>query len=327
MDDNPPHWDDILFKWPFQKFLSFVEQYPVSDWNGYFPGCFDPALYSVILHREDDPMPFVRYLVEHGADVNKPLDDGICPIHAAAMRSSPDCLHYLLKHGAFVNQPSYDEDPWRPIHAASWNGCFETTEALVRLGAFGDAVNEYGDTPLSIATGNDLPKFVELLSRAIPAPPRADSADIEPILYLFIGIPGSGKSTFYRRVLEDPNIDYVSLDALGTRAREKTAFDAALAARRSVAVDNTNVTKALRARYLTSAKTAGYRTVGLFFQSVLADCLARNETREGKAKVKRLAVLGMSAQLELPSPDEGFDQLFFVRIADGLFEIEPWKES
>ena len=147
-----------------------------------------------------------------------------------------------------------------------------------------------------------------------------------PMLLLFIGLPASGKSTFYQRVLADRNLDYVSLDALGTRAREKTAFDAALAARRSVAVDNTNVTKALRVRYLVPAKAAGYRTVGLFFQSVLADCLARNETREGKAKVKRLAVLGMSAQLELPSPDEGFDRLFFVRIADGLFEIEPWKE-
>lgn len=61
-----------------------------------------------------------------------------------------------------------------------------------------------------------------------------------PVLLLFIGIPASGKSTFYHRVLEDRPLDYVSLDALGTRAREKSAFDAALAARRSVCVDNTN---------------------------------------------------------------------------------------
>lgn len=148
-----------------------------------------------------------------------------------------------------------------------------------------------------------------------------------PLLILFIGIPASGKSTFYHRVLEDRPLDYVSLDALGTRAREKSAFDAALAARRSVCVDNTNVTKALRAKYLAQAKAAGYRTVGLFFQSVLADCIARNEQREGAAKIKRLALLGMSAQLELPSKDEGFDSLFFVRIADRLFEIEPWKET
>lgn len=152
-------------------------------------------------------------------------------------------------------------------------------------------------------------------------------AKARPLLILFIGIPASGKSTFYHRVLEDLSLDYVSLDALGTRAREKSAFDAALAARRSVAVDNTNVTKALRAKYLAPAKAAGYRTVGLFFQSVLSDCLARNETREGAAKLKRLALLGMSAQLELPSKDEGFDSLFFVRIVNELFEIEPWKET
>ena len=149
----------------------------------------------------------------------------------------------------------------------------------------------------------------------------------DPLLLLFIGIPASGKSTFYHRVLEDRNLDYVSLDVLGTRARERAAFGAALAARRSVVIDNTNVTKTLRARYIGPAKAAGYLVVGLFFQSVVTDCLARNETREGTAKVKRLAVLGMSAQLELPSKDEGFDNLFFVRITDGLFEIEPWKES
>ena len=148
-----------------------------------------------------------------------------------------------------------------------------------------------------------------------------------PCLLLFIGIPASGKTTFFLRVLEDWNLDCVSLDVLGTRARERAAFEAALAARRSIVIDNTNVTKTLRARYIGPAKTAGYRVVGLFFQSVIADCLARNETREGTAKVKRLAVLGMSAQLELPSKDEGFDYLFFVRITDGLFEIEPWKES
>lgn len=84
-------------------------------------------------------------------------------------------------------------------------------------------------------------------------------AEAGPLLILFIGIPASGKSTFYHRVLEDLSLDYVSLDALGTQAREKSAFDAALAARRSVAVDNTNVTKALRAKYLAPAKAASRR--------------------------------------------------------------------
>ncbi len=152
-------------------------------------------------------------------------------------------------------------------------------------------------------------------------------SETDPLLLLFIGIPASGKSTFYHRVLEDRNLDYVSLDVLGTRARERAAFEAALAARRSVVIDNTNVTKALRARYIGPAKAAEYRVAGLFFQSVVTDCLARNEQREGKARVRPQAIHGMSGQLELPSLDEGFDKLFFIRIDDGLFEIEPWKES
>ena len=151
-------------------------------------------------------------------------------------------------------------------------------------------------------------------------------AETAPLLLVFIGIPASGKTTFYHRVLEDPCFDCVSLDALRTRAREKAAFDAALVAKRSVVVDNTNVTKAFRAKYIAPAKDADYRIVGLFFQSVLADCLSRNDAREGKARIKRLAVLGMAAQLELPSFDEGFDELFYARIADGTFEIEPWKD-
>ena len=71
-------------------------------------------------------------------------------------------------------------------------------------------------------------------------------AEAGPLLILFIGIPASGKSTFYHRVLDDRNLDYVSLDVLGTRARERAAFEAALAARRSIVIDNTNVTKTRR---------------------------------------------------------------------------------
>lgn len=150
-------------------------------------------------------------------------------------------------------------------------------------------------------------------------------AETAPLLFLFIGIPASGKSTFYHRVLEDQNLAYISLDVLKTRVREKAEFDRGLVAQRSVVVDNTNVTKEFRTRFINPAKAAGYRIIGLFFQSVLVDCLARNEKREGKAKIKSVALLGMAAQLELPSINEGFNNLFFVKIVEGNFEIEPWK--
>ncbi len=148
-----------------------------------------------------------------------------------------------------------------------------------------------------------------------------------PVLLLFCGIPASGKTSFYHAILECLGMEYISLDVLRTRAREWSAFDKALTARRSIVVDNTNVTRVFRARYLGPARASGYRTIGLFFQSVLSDCLSRNELREGKARLPRKALFGMSSQLELPSPDEGFDCLFFVRLTNGDFQIEPWKET
>lgn len=326
---NLTDWYTLFAKGTFGEFLAAVERKPVADWNGRLCYCFDSALHTVILHREDEkPMPFVRYLVEHGADVNLPCDDGIAPIHVAAMLPDPECVLYLLRHGAFVNQPDHDALPWRPIHHAAWQGVPEVVQALVRHGAFADCTNVYGDTPQGIiAREIGREDIVAMLDEGLPAPPVEPSEERPPVLYLLMGIPASGKTTFCQRVLADPALDIVSQDVSGTHAREWAAFEAALAKRRSVAVDDTNVEKERRGRFLGAAKAAGCRTVGLFFQSVLADCLARNEARDVQSRIKRLAVLGKSARLELPTRDEGFDKLFFVRIVDGLFEIEPWEET
>lgn len=57
----------------------------------------------------------------------------------------------------------------------------------------------------------------------------------------------------------------------------------------------------------------------------MADCIARNQQRTGKARVPDRAVAGTSNRLQLPSVEEGFDRLFFVKMAEGKFEVQPWK--
>ena len=144
---------------------------------------------------------------------------------------------------------------------------------------------------------------------------------------LFRSIPASGKTTFCRRVLGE-EVAVASLDVQGTRAKEREAFEAALSEGRAVAVDDTNATRGQRAGWLSAAKAAGYRTAGIYFRSAVGECLERNEAREGRTKIKRLAVLGIAAKMELPSEEEGFDRLFHSRVSGaGLFEIEPWKED
>lgn len=143
-------------------------------------------------------------------------------------------------------------------------------------------------------------------------------------LILFMGIPASGKTTFYRARFSD--LVHINLDTLHTRTKERELFAECLANGRSVVVDNTNPTRADRARYIPLARAAGYEVVGYFFQSVIADCVARNAKREGKARVPDTAIACISGKLEMPTYAEGFDKLFFIRFGEEGQQIDEWRE-
>lgn len=67
--------------------------------------------------------------------------------------------------------------------------------------------------------------------------------------------------------------------------------------------------------------------VGYFMQSKLQECIARNEQREGKAKVPAKAIAATSNRLEMPSYQEGFDALYFVKLTEAGVFVEKWKEG
>lgn len=142
-------------------------------------------------------------------------------------------------------------------------------------------------------------------------------------LILLIGIPASGKSSFFKARLSDTHVR-LNLDMLKTRHRLKLLFRASLEARAHVVVDNTNLTVKERAPYLEAARAAGYRIVGYFLQSRVHDALARNAAR-GRP-VPDVAVKSASKALELPTLSEDFDELFFVSLNEGDFIVEPWQE-
>lgn len=104
-------------------------------------------------------------------------------------------------------------------------------------------------------------------------------------------------------------------------------LDDAFAHRTDITIDNTNVTRAERAKYIDLAKANGYRVIGYYMQSVLRDCLERNSRRTGTARVPDKAILSKSKQLEMPSPDEGFDELWYVSMDNGTFNEQIWKEE
>ena len=139
-----------------------------------------------------------------------------------------------------------------------------------------------------------------------------------------MGLQGSGKSTFYQAHLTADFVR-VNLDTLKTRHQEKLLIEDCIANGKSYAIDNTNPTRADRARYISLAQANGYYVVGYFMESKIKDCIARNALREGKARVPNTAIAATSNKLEIPSFEEGFDELYFVKNDGRSMIVEEWR--
>ena len=140
---------------------------------------------------------------------------------------------------------------------------------------------------------------------------------------LFTGLQASGKTSFWQQYF--PDLAHVNLDTLHTRNKERILLDECFASGASFVVDNTNPTRKDRERYISRAKENGYRVIGYYFQSSISACKERNSRRASKALLPVSALAATHRTLELPGWDEGFDELYYVRIDDSSFAVEPWE--
>jgi predicted kinase len=143
----------------------------------------------------------------------------------------------------------------------------------------------------------------------------AENPSARPECIVLVGLPGAGKSTFARA--RYAHYDCISKDAFPPHARDKqarqdAALRAALAAGRSVIVDNTSVTPADRAAIVAIARAFGARVIGYYLEVSTREAVARNEKREGRARVPKVAIFTAAKRLVPPSLEEGFDELHVV---------------
>ena len=141
---------------------------------------------------------------------------------------------------------------------------------------------------------------------------------------ILVGLPGSGKSSFYRARLAATH-EQVSKDLMPNvrqrGARQILMLEKALGAGRSVAIDNTNPARADRAPLVAAARAAGARVVAYVLTTTVGECLARNRGRQGRERVPDVAVFTAAKRMESPSLAEGLDALYYVRAHDGQFEV------
>jgi predicted kinase len=143
---------------------------------------------------------------------------------------------------------------------------------------------------------------------------------------IFIGVPGSGKSSFFKERFFNSHVR-ISLDLLNTRLREQRLLEFCLATEQRFVVDNTNPTKLERSQYIVAAKTKRFRITGYYFCSKVEECLRRNSQRPNNQRVPDVAILSSAKKLELPTIEEGFDQLFYVRLTQSGFLVEEWRDD
>ena len=133
-----------------------------------------------------------------------------------------------------------------------------------------------------------------------------------PELIVFVGLQASGKSTYYHNHLAATHV-HVSKDlmenARNRDARLEEMIDKALAEGRSVVVDNTNPTPAVRAPLVAIGRRHGARVLAYYFETTVKDAVARNRGREGKARVPDVALFVTAKKMVPPGIAEGFDEV------------------
>ena len=131
-------------------------------------------------------------------------------------------------------------------------------------------------------------------------------------LIILIGLPGAGKSTYFRAHFAATHA-HVSKDLMPNARRrddrQERDIEAALSAGKSVVVDNTNPSREVRAPLIALGRRHGARIVAVYFETDVRTAIMRNRQREGRARVPDVAIFATRTKLVPPTLEEGFDEV------------------
>jgi len=177
-------------------------------------------------------------------------------------------------------------------------------------------------------------------SPSVPPPEApASQKDLKGYVVLAIGLPGSGKTTWFKRrgvtPLSSDMLRSILFDDITEQRYQGLVFSTlrSLLRARLIAkmpwnyVDATNLSAHERRQWIKMAKSFGYEAQAVFFDVPLEVCMERNSRRE--RTVSDDVMRKMAERLRPPSFKEGFSKITMVRVKgapplklDGV-EVEP----
>jgi predicted kinase len=163
-------------------------------------------------------------------------------------------------------------------------------------------------------------------SPSVPPPeqPSASQKDLKGYVVLAIGLPGSGKTTWFKRrgvtPLSSDMLRTILFDDITEQRYQGLVFSTlrSLLRARLIAkmpwnyVDATNLSAHERRQWIKMAKSFGYEAQAVFFDVPLEVCMERNSRRE--RTVSDDVMRKMAERLRPPSFKEGFSKITMVRV-------------
>jgi predicted kinase len=167
---------------------------------------------------------------------------------------------------------------------------------------------------------------VETQPESLATPPAELTATKSPKGYvvLAIGLPGSGKTTWYKRrgvtPLSSDLLRTLLFDDITEQRYQGLVFSTlrSLLRARLIAkmpwnyVDATNLSPHERRQWIKMAKSFGYEVQAVFFDVPLAVCMERNSKRD--RQVTDEVMQKMAERLKPPTFKEGFEKITVVRV-------------
>jgi bifunctional polynucleotide phosphatase/kinase len=234
---------------------------------------------------------------------------------------------FLRPNGCFINlnQSFFVGDAagrlasWKPGKSADWsavdrkfacnlNLTFHTPEEYFlnepHIQSF-----DLGFNPKTLLQKSDFDSFSFSISDL-----RLDASDVK--VFLAVGSPASGKSTFYEKLLKDKGVIRINRDTLKTVNKCLTVMQASLSSMQSVYIDNTHPSVESRNVFISIAKTFNVPIICLNFVSdpllsrhldVFRSITTRTDT------LPPVAFNSFFSKFQPPNLEEGFETIHHIK--------------